>query len=45
MWTFFRRRGIKPSQVVTDRFPSEQGAEAYQLADTATAGKVCFTVD
>jgi len=43
MWEFFRRHDIAPSQVVTHRFPLEQGAEAFQLADSATSGKVCFT--
>jgi threonine dehydrogenase-like Zn-dependent dehydrogenase len=42
IWEFMRRHGIRPSQVVTDRFPIEEGPRAYQLADTATAGKVCF---
>ena len=45
MWEFFRRHKIAPSQVVTDRFPLEQGTEAFQLADSARAGKVCFTFD
>jgi threonine dehydrogenase-like Zn-dependent dehydrogenase len=45
IWSFLRRHGLKPSQVVTDRFPIEEGARAFQLADRATAGKVCFTFD
>jgi threonine dehydrogenase-like Zn-dependent dehydrogenase len=45
MWDFFRRHHIAPSQVVTHRFPLEQGAEAFQLADTATSGKVCFALE
>ncbi len=45
MWGFFRRHDIAPSQVVTDRFQLPQGAEAFQLADSATAGKVCFTFE
>ncbi|MBV9326210.1 MAG: alcohol dehydrogenase catalytic domain-containing protein [Chloroflexi bacterium] len=42
IWRFCRRHGIAPSQVVTERFPLEQGAEAFRLADTANTGKVCF---
>jgi threonine dehydrogenase-like Zn-dependent dehydrogenase len=42
IWRFLRRHKIAPSQVVTHRFPIEQGAEAFRLADTATTGKVCF---
>ncbi len=45
IWRFLRRHGIAPSQVVTHRFPVDQAAEAFSLADTATAGKVCFTFD
>jgi propanol-preferring alcohol dehydrogenase len=43
IWAFMRRHGIKPSRVISHRFPLEQGAEAFRLADSATAGKVCFT--
>jgi threonine dehydrogenase-like Zn-dependent dehydrogenase len=42
MWRFFRRHAIAPSQVVTHRFPIQDGSEAFRLADTATTGKVCF---
>lgn len=45
IWRFLRRHGIAPSQVVTHRFPVDQAAEAFRLADTATAGKVCFAFD
>lgn len=45
MWRFFRRHAIAPSQVVTHRFSLEQGAEAFRLADSASAGKVCFAFD
>jgi threonine dehydrogenase-like Zn-dependent dehydrogenase len=45
MWRFFRRHTIAPSQVVTHRFPIEQGAEAFRLADSASTGKVCFAFD
>lgn len=43
IWEFMRRHDIRPSQVVTDRFPIEEGSRAYQLAETAAAGKVCFS--
>jgi threonine dehydrogenase-like Zn-dependent dehydrogenase len=43
IWRFLRRHAIAPSQVVTHRFPIDQGAEAFRLADSATTGKVCFT--
>lgn len=42
MWRFFRRHAIAPNQVVTHRFGLEQAAEAFQLADAASTGKVCF---
>ena len=45
IWQFFRRHGIAPSQVVTDRFPIDQATEAFQLADSASAGKVCFSFE
>jgi (R,R)-butanediol dehydrogenase / meso-butanediol dehydrogenase / diacetyl reductase len=45
IWRFNRRHGIAPSQVITDRFGLEDGAEAFHLADGATAGKVCFALD
>jgi len=45
IWRFLRRHAIAPSQVVTHRFPIDQGAEAFRLADTATTGKVCFAFD
>jgi threonine dehydrogenase-like Zn-dependent dehydrogenase len=39
---FTRRHDLSLSTVVSHYFPLEQGQEAFQLADTATAGKVCF---
>jgi (R,R)-butanediol dehydrogenase / meso-butanediol dehydrogenase / diacetyl reductase len=45
MWDFFRRHAIAPSMVVTHRLPIDQGAEAFRLADSATAGKVCFAFE
>jgi len=45
IWQFCRRHAIAPSQVVTQRFPLERGAEAFHLADSASTGKVCLTFD
>jgi len=45
IWRFCRRHAIAPSQVVTQRFGVEQGAEAFRLADRASTGKVCLTFD
>jgi len=45
IWRFLRRHAIAPSQVTTHRFPIEQGAAAFRLADSATTGKVCFAFD
>jgi threonine dehydrogenase-like Zn-dependent dehydrogenase len=42
IWAFMRRHGIRPSQVVTHRFGISDGPRAYQLAESATVGKVCF---
>jgi hypothetical protein len=33
------------AEVVGYRFRLERGAEAFQLAERATSGKVCFTFD
>lgn len=38
------RWGLHPEDTVTDRFPLEQAAEAYALADRGTAGKVCLVM-
>jgi threonine dehydrogenase-like Zn-dependent dehydrogenase len=43
IWRFCRRHAIAPSQVVTERFGLEQGAEAFRLADEASTGKVMFS--
>jgi threonine dehydrogenase-like Zn-dependent dehydrogenase len=45
IWRFLRRHGIAPSQVVAHRFPIDEGAEAFRLADAANSGKVCFAFD
>ena len=45
IWRFLRRHRLSPSQDVTDRFRIEDGARAFQLADGATAGKVCLTFE
>jgi threonine dehydrogenase-like Zn-dependent dehydrogenase len=42
MWRFFRRHSIAPSQVVTNRFDLDHAQDAFSLADSASAGKVCF---
>lgn len=42
---FSRQHGISLSKVVTHYFPLSEGPRAFQIADTATAGKVCFTFD
>jgi threonine dehydrogenase-like Zn-dependent dehydrogenase len=39
------RWGLHPEDTVTDRFPLEQAAEAYALADGGAAGKVCIVMD
>jgi threonine dehydrogenase-like Zn-dependent dehydrogenase len=44
IWRFCRRHTIAPSQVVTNRFPLEQGAEAFRLADAAGTGKVMLAI-
>jgi threonine dehydrogenase-like Zn-dependent dehydrogenase len=42
---FVRDHGVKLDAVVSHYFPLEQGAEAFRVADTATAGKVMFRFD
>jgi len=39
------RWNVRPERVVTDRFPLDQAAEAYQLADGGAAGKVAIVFD
>jgi threonine dehydrogenase-like Zn-dependent dehydrogenase len=36
---------LHPEQVVTHRFALDQADEAYRVADSGTAGKVCITFD
>jgi len=36
--------GVHPEAVVTHRFPLEEAAEAYRLADAGRAGKVCLVM-
>jgi threonine dehydrogenase-like Zn-dependent dehydrogenase len=36
---------LHPEVVVTDRFPLDRGQEAYELADSGRAGKVCIVFD
>ena len=42
---FVRDHGVKLDAVVSHYFQLEQGAEAFRLADSATAGKVMFRFD
>ncbi len=37
--------GIRPERIVTDRFPLEQAADAYRLADAGRSGKICLVMD
>jgi len=39
------RWDLHPEALVTDRFRLEEAADAYALADTGTAGKVCIVMD
>lgn len=39
------RWGLHPEDVVTHRFPLDQAADAYQVADAGDAGKVCIVFD
>jgi threonine dehydrogenase-like Zn-dependent dehydrogenase len=36
---------LRPETVVTHRFPLDQAAEAYEVADQGTAGKVCIVME
>jgi threonine dehydrogenase-like Zn-dependent dehydrogenase len=36
---------LHPETVVTHRLPLDQAAEAYQIADSGAAGKVCIVFD
>lgn len=42
MLEFLGRQKVDLERVVTDRFPIEKAAEAFQLADSAATGKVIF---
>jgi threonine dehydrogenase-like Zn-dependent dehydrogenase len=39
------RWGAHPEAIVTDRFPLDQAAVAYEAADRGTTGKVCIVMD
>ncbi len=39
------RRGLRPEQTVIDRFPLDDAAEAYRVADEGRSGKVCIVMD
>jgi len=45
IWDFVRRHQLSLGSVITHYFPLDQGPRAFQTADTATTGKVCFTFD
>jgi threonine dehydrogenase-like Zn-dependent dehydrogenase len=45
IYGFVRRHQVPLSSVVSHYFSIEDGPKAFQVADTATAGKVCFTFD
>ena len=38
------RWGLRPSDVISDRFTLDDGAEAYRLADAGAVGKVCIVM-
>jgi hypothetical protein len=42
IWDFARRHHLSLSRVVTDYYALEQGQAAFDKAESATAGKVCF---
>ncbi|MCC6628930.1 MAG: alcohol dehydrogenase catalytic domain-containing protein [Chloroflexi bacterium] len=44
MCALIHRKGIDLSRVVSERLTLEDGPRAFQLADSATTGKVCFQV-
>ena len=39
------RWSLHPEWIVTDRLPLDEAEEAYRIADTGTAGKVCLVTD
>ncbi|HLZ10062.1 MAG TPA: alcohol dehydrogenase catalytic domain-containing protein [Chloroflexota bacterium] len=45
IYSFVRRHKVPLSSVVSHYFSLEDGPKAFEVADTATAGKVCFTFD
>jgi threonine dehydrogenase-like Zn-dependent dehydrogenase len=45
IWDFVRRHRLSLSRVVTDFYALEQGQAAFDKAESATAGKVCFRFD
>jgi D-arabinose 1-dehydrogenase-like Zn-dependent alcohol dehydrogenase len=45
IWDFVRRHKLSLSQVVTDYYNLEDGQAAFDRADSATRGKVCFRFD
>ncbi|HLG52002.1 MAG TPA: alcohol dehydrogenase catalytic domain-containing protein [Chloroflexota bacterium] len=45
IWEFLRRHRLSLADVVTHVLPLDEGPEAFRIADSATAGKVCFRFD
>ncbi len=45
LFDFVRQHHLSMSSVVTHYFPLERGPEAFQMAESATTGKVCFIFD
>jgi L-iditol 2-dehydrogenase len=45
IWDFIRRHELSLSRVVTDYYTLDQGQAAFDKADSATTGKVCFRFD
>lgn len=45
IWDFVRNHDLSLSRVVTDFYNLDDGQAAFDKADTATAGKVCFRFD
>ena len=36
---------LRPEVIVTHRFPLEEAAEAYRVADAGQSGKVCLVME
>jgi propanol-preferring alcohol dehydrogenase len=42
---FVQRQQVPLDQIITHRFPLTEAPAAFQLADSATTGKIVFTWD